>query len=121
MFRSTSYPIRSTPTVGRASVALTVVTLALASVAAFAFAPDLALAAPGGGQGIGSGLTSLLKGTASQVFVGIVAIVSIIFLINRKYSELMLFFGASVIVAMLVFNGAGLQKLAEKIGKALFG
>lgn len=63
-------------------------------------APDMAMAA---GEQIGQNLGDLLRGWATSIFGGVVAIVSIVFLINRRYNELVLFVGAALLVGGFVF------------------
>jgi hypothetical protein len=73
------------------------------------------------GNNIGANVASLLKGYASELYVGIVAIVGVMFLANRRYNELALFLFATVVVAWLVFDPSGIATAAEGIGKQIFG
>ncbi len=91
------------------------VTLALVSVTLLALwlAPD-ALAA---GNDVGHNLGSLLRHYASEVYGGIVAIVGLVFLLNRRYTDLALFFLAAVLVGWLVFSPDQVANAARAIGQ----
>ena len=80
--------------------------------------PAVALAAE---ANVGKNLADLLKGYASELYVGIVAIVSVMFLANRRYNELALFLFAMVVVAWMVFDGSSIATAAESIGKQIWG
>jgi hypothetical protein len=80
--------------------------------------PDVALAA---GNDVGRNLGTLLKGYAGEIYGGVVAIVSLIFLINRRYTELGLFLLASVVVAWLVFSPDQVANAARAIGRQVLG
>jgi hypothetical protein len=56
------------------------------------------------GNDVGENLGDLLRGYAAQIYGGVIASVSLIFLINRRYTDLGLFFLAAVLVAWLVFS-----------------
>jgi hypothetical protein len=47
---------------------------------------------------VGQNLGDLLKRYAGQIYGGIVAIISLVFLLNRRYAELGLFFIAAVLL-----------------------
>jgi hypothetical protein len=91
------------------------VTLALVSVTLLTLwlAPD-ALAA---GNDVGHNLGSLLRHYAGEVYGGIVAIVGLVFLLNRRYTDLALFFLAAVLVAWLVFSPDQVANAARAIGQ----
>lgn len=76
--------------------------------------PDVALAA---GNNVGANLSGLLKEYAGEIYGGVVAIVSIVFLINRRYSELMMWVLAAVVVAWLVFSPDQVASAARAIGE----
>jgi hypothetical protein len=88
--------------------------IVLAGVAVLALwcAPD-ALAA---GNDVGHNLGSLLRHYAGEVYGGIVAIVGLIFLLNRRYTDLAMFFLAAVLVAWLVFSPDQVANAARGIG-----
>jgi hypothetical protein len=81
-------------------------------------APD-ALAATG--NNVGQNLGSLLRQYAGEIYGGIVAIVALIFLVNRRYTELGLFLGAAIVVAWLVFSPDQVANAARAIGQRIFG
>ncbi len=80
------------------------------------FAPD-ALAA---GNDVGKNFGDLLKKYAGEVYVGIIAIVSIIFLLNRAYTQLGLFMVAAVAVGILVFSPGSIANLSKDTAHTLF-
>jgi hypothetical protein len=81
--------------------------------------PGAALAASG--NNVGANVAHLLKGYASELYGGIVAVVSLMFLVNRRYTELGVFLFASIVVAWMVFAPSEIAKAAEAIGKQIFG
>jgi hypothetical protein len=76
-------------------------------------APSAALAA---GNDVGRNLGTLLRQYAGEVYGGIVAVVGLVFLINRRYTDLGLFFVAAVLVAWLVFSPDQVAHAARAIG-----
>lgn len=68
------------------------------------------------GNDVGANLGGLLKRYAGEIYGGIVAIVSLIFLVNRRYTELAVFFLAAVLVAWLVFSPDQVARAARGIG-----
>jgi hypothetical protein len=94
-------------------------------VALLVAAPD-ACAHVGGtvaqtGNDVGRNLGDLLRRWGGQIYGGVVAIVSLIFLINRRYSELALFLLASVLVAWMVFSPDQIARAARGIGRQILG
>jgi hypothetical protein len=87
-------------------------------VCVLALFPGAALAA---GNNVGANVANLLKGYASELYGGIVAVVSLMFLVNRRYTELGVFLFASIVVAWMVFAPSEIAKAAEAIGKQIFG
>jgi hypothetical protein len=73
------------------------------------------------GSNIGQNVGNLLKGYAVDLYGGIVAAFSLIFLWNRRYVELATFLFAAVVVAWMVFAPAQIGKAAEAIGRQIFG
>jgi hypothetical protein len=92
--------------------------LAALAVAALALFPAAALAS---GNNVGANVASLLKGYASELYGGIVAIVSLMFLVNRRYNELAVFLFAAIVVAWMVFAPSEIATAAEALGKQIFG
>ncbi len=77
-------------------------------------APE-ALAATGGND-VGQNIGSLLRRYAGQIYGGIIAIVGLLFLLNRRYTDLALFFLAAILVAWLVFSADQIADAARGIG-----
>lgn len=92
--------------------------LALLACAFVALSPAQALAA---GNDVGRNLGGLLRGYAGQIYGGVVAIVGLVFLVNRRYTELAMFILAAVMVAWLVFSPDQIADAAKAIGKQVFG
>lgn len=88
------------------------------AVCVLVFFPAAALAS---GNDVGANVASLLKGYASELYGGIVAIVSLVFLVNRRHNELVVFLFASIVVAWMVFAPSEIAKAAEALGKQIFG
>jgi hypothetical protein len=96
-----------------------VVVVALVVVLAVAlFCPAAALAATG--NDVGANLSKLLRHYAGQLYGGVIAMVSLVFLINRRYGELATFLLASVVVAWLVFSPDQVARAARSIGNQIF-
>lgn len=99
------------------------VVVALAFLAAVVL---LLLVAPGAlaqqsGNDVAKNLGDLLRGYAAQFYGGVIAIVSLIFLINRRYIELMTFLVAAVVVGWMVFSPDAIAKAARAIGRQVLG
>jgi hypothetical protein len=77
------------------------ITLALASVYVAAMT-TAASAAAGGGEKVGENIGHLLGSWAKSLYVGIAAVVALMFLLNRKYADMMVFLLAAVIVGGFV-------------------
>lgn len=73
------------------------------------------------GNNVGANVANLLKGYATDLYGGIVAVISLVFLLNRRYTELGVFLFAAIVVAWMVFAPADIAKAAEGIGKQIFG
>ncbi len=94
---------------------LAMLTLAVAAIliATLALAPA-ALAA---GNDVGHNLGSLLRRYASEIYGGIIAVVGLVFLVNRRLNDLAIFFVAAVLVGWLVFSPDQVADAARAIGK----
>ena len=83
-------------------------------VAATLLIPAAALAA-GGGNSVGSNLAGLLREYAGELYTGIVAIFALFFLVNRRFTELMMFFVAAIVVGWFVFAPGQVADAAKAI------
>src|ERR1700691_2528822 len=72
------------------------------------------------GNNVGQNVGNLLKGYAGDLYGGIVAAFSLVFLWNRRYVELATFLFAAVVVAWMVFAPDQIGKAAEAIGHQIF-
>jgi hypothetical protein len=79
-----------------------------------------AIAAAATGNDVGANLSKLLRHYAGELYGGVIAVVSLMFLINRRYGELGTFLMASVVVAWLVFSPDQVANAARSIGNQLF-
>jgi hypothetical protein len=79
--------------------------------------PSVALAA---GNDVGENLGRLLRHYAGEIYTGVIAIVSIVFLVNRRYGELATFLLAAVVVAWMVFSPDQIAHTARAIGEQIF-
>jgi hypothetical protein len=80
--------------------------------------PAAALAATG--NDVGANLSKLLRHYAGELYGGVIAVVSLMFLVNRRYGELATFLMASVVVAWLVFSPDQVANAARSIGNQIF-
>jgi hypothetical protein len=99
--------------VRRAPAVLAILALVLAAAALW-LAPD-ALAAAGGND-VGRNIGSTLRHYAAQIYGGVIAIVGLIFLINRKFTDLAVFLLAAIMVGWLVFSPDQVADAARAIG-----
>lgn len=88
------------------------------AIYAIALFPATALAA---GNDVGKNVGDLLKHYAGEVYGGVVGVISLMFLLNRRYTELAVFLFAAIVVAWMVFAPSDISKAAEGIGKQVFG
>ena len=89
------------------------VALLAVAVGSLLLAPS-ALAA---GNDIGHNLGSLLRKYAGEVYGGIVAVVGLVFLFNRRFTDLAMFFVAAIMVGWLVFSPDQVANAARAIGQ----
>jgi hypothetical protein len=95
----------------------------LARVALLAvFAAAVSLAVPAAalaktGNEVGANLASLLREYAGELYTGIVAVVALIFLLNRRFTELAMFFCAAIVVGWLVFAPGQVADAAKAIAQ----
>jgi hypothetical protein len=90
---------------------------ALALAAAVIGGLLLAPAALAAGNDVGHNLGSLLRKYAGEVYGGIVAVVGLVFLFNRRFTDLAMFFLAAILVGWLVFSPDQVANAARAIGK----
>lgn len=76
--------------------------------------PAAALAA---GNDVGRNIGQLLRHYAGQIYGGVLAIVGLVFLLNRKFTDLAVFFVAAVLVGWLVFSPDQVADAARAIGQ----
>lgn len=93
--------------------ALFTLAFSAAVLAVLLFAPA-ALAA---GNDVGHNLGSLLRKYAGEVYGGIVATVGLLFLFNRRFTDLGMFFVAAIMVGWLVFSPDQVANAARAIGQ----
>lgn len=79
----------------------------------------LAPAALAAGNDVGHNLGSLLRRYAGEIYGGIVAVVGLVFLLNRRLQELALFFVAATLVGWLVFSPDQVANAARLIGRQI--
>jgi nitrate reductase gamma subunit len=91
----------------------------LALLAALASALVLAPAALAAGNDVGHNLGSLLRKYAGEVYGGIVAVVGLVFLLNRRLTDLAMFFLAATLVGWLVFSPDQVANAARAIGSQI--
>jgi hypothetical protein len=80
--------------------------------------PASALAAASGND-VGHNIGSTLRHYAGEVYGGILAIVGLVFLPNRKFTDLAVFFVAAVLVGWLVFSPDQVAEAARAIGQRI--
>jgi hypothetical protein len=80
-------------------------------------APAAALAASG--NDVGHNIGSTLRHYAGEIYGGVLAIVGLIFLINRKFVDLAVFFVAAILVGWLVFSPDQVADLARSVGQRI--
>ncbi len=94
------------------------VALALVVVLAAALwlAPE-ALAA--GGNDVGRNIGAELRRWAGSIYGGLLAIVGLVFLLNRKFTDLAVFLLAAILVGWLVFSPDQVADAARAIGNRI--
>lgn len=95
----------------RAFLAVAVLVLA----AALWLVPD-ALAA---GNDVGRNIGSELRRWAASIYGGLIAIVGLVFLLNRKFTDLAVFLLAAILVGWLVFSPDQVADAARAIGNRI--
>ena len=85
--------------------------LAAAAVAALIL-PASALA---GGNSVAQNLGSLAREYAGELYTGIVAVFALVFLMGRRFTELLVFFCAAIVVGWFVFAPGQVADAAKAI------
>ena len=94
-----------------------ILALVLATIAELVSVPAVWAAS---GNDVGQNLSHVLRHFAGQLYAGVIAVVSLGFLINRRYAELATFLLAAVVVAWLVFSPDDVAHAARAIGNQIF-
>src|SRR5213595_294711 len=85
----------------------------------------LVLAAPvwaaGDGEKVGQNIGNLLGGWAKSLYVGIAAIVALMFLMNRRFADLALFMLAAVLVGGFVMAPNDIAGMMRDIWSTITG
>jgi hypothetical protein len=92
---------------------LRIVVSAIVAVSILLLAPAAALAA--GGNSVGANLSGLLREYAGELYTGIVSIFALYFLTNRRFTELMMFFCAAIVVGWFVFAPGEVAAAAKAV------
>lgn len=100
----------------RRSVGVALLLLAVAA-GVLLLAPAAAFAASG--NDVGHNIGSTLRHYAGEIYGGILAIVGLVFLLNRKFTDLAVFFVAAVLVGWLVFSPDSVADMARAIGQRI--
>ncbi len=79
-------------------------------------APD-ALAA--GGNDVGRNIGAELRRWAASIYGGLIAIVGLVFRLNRKFTDLAVFMLAAILVGWLVFSPDQVADAARAIGNRI--
>jgi hypothetical protein len=93
------------------------VALALLAVLATSLwlAPDVLAA----GNDVGRNIGSELRRWAASIYGGLIAIVGLVFLLNRKFTDLAVFLLAAILVGWLVFSPDQVADAARAIGNRI--
>lgn len=94
--------------------AVALVTIVVLAAAALGLAPD-ALAATG--NNVAHNIESEVRSWARSGYGALVALVGLVFLLNRKFTDLALFFVAAILVGWLVFSPDQVADAARAIGQ----
>lgn len=81
-------------------------------------APELAMAAV---EDAGDNLGDILKDWGRQIFLGIVALVAVFFLIQRKYTDLAIFGVAALFVGWLAMSPDGVANAGRDLLDSIVG
>lgn len=82
--------------------------------------PELALA-QGSGEDVGKNIGEWLQDQAVWLWLGISAIGSLVFLVNRRFGELMGFLAAMVLIGVVVVAPGSVQNAVEDLSDRFLG
>jgi hypothetical protein len=77
--------------------------------------------AAGQGERVGQNIGNLLGGWAKNLYVGIAAVVALMFLLNRKFADLMLFVLAATLVGGFVMAPGEVANMVRGIWTTITG
>ena len=77
--------------------------------------------AAGDGEKVGENIGNLLGGWAKSLFVGIAAVVALMFLLNRRFADLAVFMVAAVLVGGFVMAPNDVAATIRDIWKTITG
>jgi hypothetical protein len=86
-----------------------------------ALAWPAAAVAKGEGERVGENLGDLLGGWARSLYVGIAAVVALVFLLNRRFADLAIFFVAAICVGGFVMAPGEIAGVVRDIWRTLTG
>jgi hypothetical protein len=95
------------------------VTASLAVLGGWLYAASPALAQEG--EKVGENLGDLLSGWARPLYIGIAAIIALVFLVNRRFGELAVFMVAAVVVGGFVLAPDSVAATVEDIWGSVTG
>jgi hypothetical protein len=77
--------------------------------------------AAGDGERVGENVGDLLGGWAKSLYVGIAAVVALVFLLNRKFADLAIFILAAVLVGGFVMAPGDIAGVVRDIWQTVTG
>ncbi len=80
-----------------------------------------AMAASGDGERVGENIGDLLGGWAKSLYIGIAAVVALVFLLNRKFADLAIFMLAAVLVGGFVMAPSDIAAVVRDIWQTVTG
>src|SRR5918999_329276 len=75
--------------------------------------------AAGDGERVGENVGDLLGGWAKSLYIGIAAVVALVFLLNRRFADLAVFMGAAVVVGGFVMAPNDIAGTVRDIWKTI--
>ena len=93
---------------------------AAVTVASWALLAPAALA-QGDGEKVGENIGNLLGGWAKSLYVGIAAVVALLFLLNRRFTDLAVFMVAAVLVGGFVLAPNDVASTVRDIWQTITG